>query len=74
MLMVTTSPDAAGVAAVVSSAFASAAVVSAGAAVVLVDALLPQALSNMDTHTAADTAAIAFFFISLFLPYYKYII
>ena len=67
MLIVTTSPDAA--AAVVSSAFvSSAAFVSAGAAVVLVDALLPHALSTMDAHITADTAAIALFFISFFLP------
>ena len=70
LLIVTTSPGAADSdAAVVPSAFASAAVVSADAAVVLVDALLPQALSNIDAHTAADTAAIAFFFISIFLPF-----
>ena len=42
--------------------------VSAGAAVVLVDALLPHALRTMDAHITADTAAIALFFISFFLP------
>ena len=45
--------------------------VSAGAAVVLVDALLPHALRTMDAHITADTAAIALFFTKFFPPINK---